>query len=1235
MTPAIYCLPFADCETIEKLRYHHNKRLIQLAYRSILLREADATDLSSFVLKMLNDTTPAELIAELRNSTEYKARHPSFNAPSHEPNKQERNSKPSRVIYYYVDHTAQCPVNTGLQRVVRRLGRSLKESANTLVFVKWDSDMKALVLVNRGELDHLSKWHGPSLSDLELLSYPASDDAPVIVQPKNSGGAEWLVVPEVTHVTYHTKPVTLEIITAASRMRLKTAFVYYDAIPLRLAEYKESAERHEEYMQHLLLADLILPISFRSGAELTKFLTIHQCAGTSIPSIQVVPLPGESQLSPRAYDSGQATSDEGFILSVGSIEPRKNQVLLTKAFESYCVANPRTKWRLVLAGNLRADVAGEINASIARNPRIRHVQSISDGDLDALYKSCAFTIFPSVEEGFGLPILESLWYAKPCICANFGTMAEVAEGGGCYQVNTNMKDEFENAISHLINDTDLRNRLAKEAAMRPISNWTDYYQSVIHLIDKESNALQKLEYIFYWVDNTCVNPHNSGIQRVVRQLARALISLNVKLIPIKWDDSRKEPYSPSLDELEHLSKWNGPKPNEWAAWVDPQKFCSRSWLLVPELTHGTMADVSKYALAIGIQCGAIFYDAIPWKMRGIFPIPFGDNHQQYMKDLSLFDKVFPISDFSRSELIDFFLATTIRTHSLDHRVQTCSLPSEFINLPKGSWKRRIGSAVKILTIISMEPRKNPLGLLAAFVKASAEAKSKIELTLVGRRIESFASLADQVEQKIAQLENVTWEQDVDDAHLQALYAQSDFTVFPSLEEGFGLPILESLWNARPCICHNEGAMSEVAEGGGCVTVDVTNIDAFASEIVRLADDPDLRIELSAAANLRPIRTWLDYAQEMAAGMATNRLVFLDHVRPSISDEVKLYKELVNLRKRPLLSICISTYNRAGWLGVGLRNLARFIPHPTADVEILVCDNTSTDNTPDVVQPYLSRSDFTYVRNAVNVGMLGNLKVTAHHARGRFIWILGDDDLALPGSIENILSVIRAKPELALIYLNYSYTRETDASVVNDIDLFLSRATCLIEPSPDMAAPVKDIAANNENLFTAIYCLVLRRDHALKAYSQNTDGRPFSTMGTSIPTTHYVLNYMMNEPAYWFGAPQLVVNFNVSWNMYAALQILERVPEAQDLAERLGASPAGMDRWRKNLIPGFLHYFTEMFENDAHSNSEFFSPTRLVGRMKHLDEFKALVPALRAVYESAYERRHPSAKMSPEKLFAAF
>ncbi|MCW2349300.1 MULTISPECIES: hypothetical protein [unclassified Sphingobium] len=129
--------------------------------------------------------------------------------------------------------------------------------------------------------------------------------------------------------------------------------------------------------------------------------------------------------------------------------------------------------------------------------------------------------------------------------------------------------------------------------------------------------------------------------------------------------------------------------------------------------------------------------------------------------------------------------------------------------------------------------------------------------------------------------------------------------------------------------------------------------------------------------------------------------------------------------------------------------------------------------------------------------------------------------------------------------------------------------------------------NNENLFTAIYTLILRRDHAIRAYSQDTAGREFSSMRTAIPTTYYVVNYMMEEDAYWIGDSIIVVNLNVSWTKFAALFILERFPEAHDLADRLGADGRQVDKWRAHVMQGFLHWWNEILGGDPVGNAPIF------------------------------------------------
>ena len=62
------------------------------------------------------------------------------------------------------------------------------------------------------------------------------------------------------------------------------------------------------------------------------------------------------------------------------------------------------------------------------------------------------------------------------------------------------------------------------------------------------------------------------------------------------------------------------------------------------------------------------------------------------------------------------------------------------------------------------------------------------------------------------------------------YRECLFTVYPSLMEGFGLPILESLWHGKPCVCGGNSARLEVARGGGCLTVDQTSENAIAAGI---------------------------------------------------------------------------------------------------------------------------------------------------------------------------------------------------------------------------------------------------------------------------------------------------------------------------------------------------------------------------------------------------------------------
>ncbi len=107
-----------------------------------------------------------------------------------------------------------------------------------------------------------------------------------------------------------------------------------------------------------------------------------------------------------------------------------------------------------------------------------------------------------------------------------------------------------------------------------------------------------------------------------------------------------------------------------------------------------------------------------------------------------------------------------------------------------------------------------------------------------------------------------WLRHVDDATLRRAYEECAFTVFPSLAEGFGIPIVESLWHGRPCVCGVNGAIGEAAAGGGCLAVDQTDPAALAAALETLLADQTLYRRLCGEAERRVFGTWEELSRQL-------------------------------------------------------------------------------------------------------------------------------------------------------------------------------------------------------------------------------------------------------------------------------------------------------------------------------------------------------------------------------------
>ncbi len=103
----------------------------------------------------------------------------------------------------------------------------------------------------------------------------------------------------------------------------------------------------------------------------------------------------------------------------------------------------------------------------------------------------------------------------------------------------------------------------------------------------------------------------------------------------------------------------------------------------------------------------------------------------------------------------------------------------------------------------------------------------------------------------------------------------------------------------------------------------------------------------------------------------------------------------------LISICIPTYNRANYLDRCLQSIMHYTKN---DIEVLIQDNDSIDNTSEIVQWYVDPR-IKYEKNETNIGAVENIWKLINKAKGRYIFCLTDDDYFLPGAIQKIVNFI--------------------------------------------------------------------------------------------------------------------------------------------------------------------------------------------------------------------------------------
>ncbi len=394
------------------------------------------------------------------------------------------------LVHYFVHVTGTDYGMSGIPRVVKNLARQLVLRPEVeLVPVCWSRKRGTLVHAEQKLLDNLARHGGPELQATRPPHTPVEPQA-----------ESWLLIPEVPHLASHDPdyPSLLidEPIGWARDRGAPIAVIVHDIMPLtyqlgqtrgrafadmagagKADDGQNQKLRFTVYAHALALADLLLPVSLTSRNLLTEWLVRHGHQPLLLPPMRPIHLPEEVLGAPRAVPHRNSRSAGGTkeFVTVGTVSAHKNQLAAMAAFLKLIARRPDLDIRLNVVGSVAADSALAASLLAKRsNGRIVLHGFLPDDQVEAMAKRAHASVFVSLAEGFGVPVAESLWRGKPCLCSNEGSIAEIAAGGGCLTVDPHSLSEIEAGFETLATNSRRYEALLQEIASRRMRTWKDY-----------------------------------------------------------------------------------------------------------------------------------------------------------------------------------------------------------------------------------------------------------------------------------------------------------------------------------------------------------------------------------------------------------------------------------------------------------------------------------------------------------------------------------------------------------------------------------------------------------------------------------------------------------------------------------------------------------------------------------------------------------------------------------------
>jgi glycosyltransferase involved in cell wall biosynthesis len=641
----------------------------------------------------------------------------------------------------------------------------------------------------------------------------------------------------------------------------------HDVVPLAYPKQYLSGNTKNWYYEKIDYAkrsDILLTDSEFSKQEISKRIKFP------VQKIFVLPLAVSAEfLSAKETNADDSRISgkypERYIMYTGGGDLHKNLGNLLKAYISL-PDKIRAEYKLLLVGK---GLEETLMTSNRREVSLLKIEGslvftgfVSDEDLAFLYRNASLFVFPSIYEGFGIPPLEAMACGAVVIGSNAASIPEVI-GMQEALFNPFSTESIRNAILTGLTDSNFRNSFLTHARtavskfswensalkfwdilensprcekkkvsvqtqrsdvlVKQLANMdevkrlkkTDVAKIANSIAETFSFEKSRRSTLFLDVSAIVRQDDNSGIQRVVKAIARALLMMSLKIdVELVYTTTGDHEFYRAGKLREKLTGSKSSKEgNEWI------EFKPNDILLFLDL-HPSVAishvKKTQYLRGKGIRVFHLVYDILPMQFPEFFWPELNKEFNEWLLAVAKSDGALCISNSVKNELAGWLEANGAARDGFEinyfHLGADIENASPSIGFPENHAEivDQIANAPTFLMVGTIEPRKGHGFVLDAFDELW-KAGHNVNLVIVGRKGWKTENLVGRFEEHPFYGKQLRCLHGISDEFLDEIYQKSTCLIAASLNEGFGLPLIEAARHGIPIIARDIPVFREVAQ----------------------------------------------------------------------------------------------------------------------------------------------------------------------------------------------------------------------------------------------------------------------------------------------------------------------------------------------------------------------------------------------------------------------------------------